>query len=659
MSAIGRARRWPLPGVAWVLVMALLAVVMVAAGGGDATAAPEAPGPSGYVKYYVVTSGYQGRPEDLAEIAARFLGSASRSTDIFDLNVGVVQPDGGRLTNPAVIHAGWVLTLPWDAVGPGVRYGLPPRAAAVPQPPPVTQPPPATQPPAKPARARPHQASHARTPAGACAGTPGSAGSSQNQWAMLRVAPQHAWPYSEGAGVLVAVIDSGVDASVPGLAGRVMAGEDIIDGSGRGNTDCLGSGTAMAGIIAASADPAGGAAGVAPGATILPVRVAPTRAAVSAADQASAIDAAVSAGAKVIALGSYIDPAQSAVASAIEQAARRGVVVAAAAPARSSGTSTPGGVAATAGVIWVGGISISGGPAASYRPGTVDVVAPGVDVTSLGITGTGQFAGSGTQYAAAFVAGEAALVRSRYPDLTPAQVVHRIEVTADQIGAEAPDAIFGWGLIDPGVAVTRVIAGEVRGPRPPSAAKPGRWSALRTRALVIAVALALLALLLLVLRIRRLVRPDVLPDTGADAALAVGNAAAPATVANAAAPSAVGNLPGLPPDADELAAASTAPAAPVSVPILAGAGMAEAGSAEAGWYEAGSAEAGSAEAGWYEARSADGGWSGSGSSESGSSGAGPARPAGASSASTAGRRARGQPRGPGSPGRSDHGPTGT
>ena len=72
----------------------------------------------------------------------------------------------------------------------------------------------------------------------------------------------------------------------------------------------------------------------------------------------------------------------------------------------------------------------------------VDVVAPGTGLAALGITGTGQFNATGTQYAAAFVAGEAALVRARYPDLTAAQVVHQIETTADQIGPTAPSASF-------------------------------------------------------------------------------------------------------------------------------------------------------------------------------------------------------------------------
>jgi hypothetical protein len=311
----------------------------------------------------------------------------------------------------------------------------------------------------------------------------------------------------------VAIVDSGVDGSLPELAGRVTAGNDIINGTGRGNTDCLGSGTAMAGIVAARSGSAGGAAGMAPDAMIMPVRVAPTRAAVPAADQASAIAVAVSAGARVIALGGYINPALPAVASAIKLAASHDVVVAAEAPARPHGSAAAsGGMASAAGVIRVGAINIDGSMAANYQPGSVDVVAPGVGITSLGITGTGQFEGSGTQYAVAFVAGEAALVRARYPDLTAAQVVRQIEGTADRMDSTTPPDPFGWGLIDPGVAVTRLTAVESRRPGPAAPPRRHGWSSLRIRALAIIALLALIVVFLLALRIRRIVRPAVLDD---------------------------------------------------------------------------------------------------------------------------------------------------
>src|SRR5260221_3897345 len=109
----------------------------VIAAAGRASAAQSATGPSN-VKYYVVAAAYQGKPENLQEIAGRFLGSTARSQEIFDLNVGVLQPDGGKLTDPAVLHAGWDLVLPWDAVGAGVHYGLLPKVApVVPKPPPI------------------------------------------------------------------------------------------------------------------------------------------------------------------------------------------------------------------------------------------------------------------------------------------------------------------------------------------------------------------------------------------------------------------------------------------------------------------------------------------------------------------------------------------
>lgn len=506
MSAIsGTLRRLP-ARIASVL-LALFAVLAVAAAAASPAAAQSAAA-SSYVKYYIVQSAFDGQPEDLAEIAARFLGSAARSTDIFDLNEGVPQPGGGELTNPAVIDPGWVLVLPWDAVGQGVQYGV--RPTTVPAPAPA----PAAPSPAKPAAAKPAPAKSAaaKRPSNvgpACAAAPPETSGSRDDWGMQRVAPQQAWPYSRGAGVTVAIVDSGVEASVPGLAGRVTAGDDVA-GTGRGNTDCLGSGTAMAGIVAGSpgtANGMSGAVGMAPAATIMPVRAAPTKAAVSVADQVRAIQAAASGGAKVIALGGYIDPAEPAVATAIEAAADRDLVVVAGAPVWSRSTGTPSsGAVTTPGVIWVGAITMAGTAAADYQPGAVDVVAPGVDVAGQGLTGTGQSEVSGTQYAVAFAAGEAALVRARYPDLTAAQVARRIETSADRMGRSAPDPAFGWGLIDPVAAVTTGVFYH-QGGGPPNTAKAVRASSpVRTGALAITGVLALIVVLLLALRVRRMVR---------------------------------------------------------------------------------------------------------------------------------------------------------
>ena len=128
--------------VAWALRAPLALSVAAALIGLSAAPAPAAE--REYVKYYPVAAAYQGAPENLTEIAARFLGDGARSAEVFDLNEGRAQPNGGSLTDPARLDAGWLLRLPWDAVGAEVRYGpLPggsPAAADSPSPAPSPAP---------------------------------------------------------------------------------------------------------------------------------------------------------------------------------------------------------------------------------------------------------------------------------------------------------------------------------------------------------------------------------------------------------------------------------------------------------------------------------------------------------------------------------------
>jgi hypothetical protein len=91
------------------------------AGGGEETNPTNAE-----QKYYVVGSPVDGQREFLFDIAARTLGDGYRYQEIFELNLGRVQPDGKRLLNPAVIEPGWILLLPPDANGPLVHIGVPP-----------------------------------------------------------------------------------------------------------------------------------------------------------------------------------------------------------------------------------------------------------------------------------------------------------------------------------------------------------------------------------------------------------------------------------------------------------------------------------------------------------------------------------------------------
>ena len=489
-------------------VTVITALVLAVCAGAGITGPFAARAVADPVKYYKVGASYAGKPENLSEIALRLLGSSARSADIFALNVGRKQPDGGALTDPNSLRPGWYLELPWDAVGAGVSYGELP-----------------TSPPAPQATKAAPRASQPAPPATAPVGTPGPATNStggpvrgcevaaasgeSSNWATLRMAPQQGWTRTRGKGVVVAVVDSGVDASLPELTGLVAVGADIVSGSGRGDTDCLGSGTAMAAIIVGQPSQTSSLSGIAPESTVLPIRVVTTSSKALVADQASGVEVAVSAGASVLALGSYVDITEPKVAQAIADAVKHNVVVVACAPTVTSAATDQ----ATQGLLRVGGVGVDDTSAADYRSGEVDVVAPGVDITALGINGIGVQNRSGTDLAVAFVAGEAALARAAHPNLTASQVAHRVEVTADKQGGAAPDSRYGWGLINPSAAVVRVLAEEQPGVRSPVSAPVAGGggggsssSSGSTVAIVVIASLGLLVAAAFAFRLRHIVR---------------------------------------------------------------------------------------------------------------------------------------------------------
>ncbi|MGV9979451.1 hypothetical protein ACWDUH_17400 [Micromonospora wenchangensis] len=100
------------------------------AGSVGTPSATDSPGAAPAGRYYVVGPPVGGQREYLYQIAATTLGDGNRYREVFELNRGRRQPDGGRLTDPAELRPGWVLALPPDARGPGVRIGpLPPTGA--------------------------------------------------------------------------------------------------------------------------------------------------------------------------------------------------------------------------------------------------------------------------------------------------------------------------------------------------------------------------------------------------------------------------------------------------------------------------------------------------------------------------------------------------
>ena len=296
----------------------------------------------------------------------------------------------------------------------------------------------------------------------------------QQPWPQQQLDPSRIWPLTTGSGVTVAVIDSGVDATYPALAGAVEPGGDVVQPGQPADYDCVGHGTVVAGIIAARPQQGTGFEGIAPGARILPVRQ-------TESDQqepngaeilAQAIDYAVSRGAQVINISITTGGSTQTLAKAVRNALDRDVVIVAAAGNDGASSSTAKVYPADyPGVLAVGAVGQNGQPLSFSSPGAL-VVAPGSGIVGPNAAGTGLVTGQGTSFATAFVTGVAALVRSYLPGLTAAQVVQRIEATADHPAGKLPTPQLGWGEVDPYAAVTAVLPAAGASAAPGSARLP-------------------------------------------------------------------------------------------------------------------------------------------------------------------------------------------
>jgi serine protease len=278
------------------------------------------------------------------------------------------------------------------------------------------------------------------------------------QWDLSKIRVGDAWQRATGAGVTVAVIDTGVDSSHPDLTGQVLPGIDIIAGTSGTSTDPNGHGTHVAGTIAALTGNGVGVSAVAPNATILPVRVLGANGSGYMSDAATGIIYAADHGANVINMSLGSDSKVLAVSNAIAYARSMGVVVVAAAGnARANGspTSYP---AADAGVIAVAATDSNDAVASYSNQGDyVDVAAPGSAVLSTyptALAASGYATLYGTSMASPHVAAVAALLKSYNSALTPDQVEQAMESSAVDLGAAGKDRDYGYGRVDAAAALT-------------------------------------------------------------------------------------------------------------------------------------------------------------------------------------------------------------
>ncbi|MDJ0460983.1 type VII secretion-associated serine protease mycosin [Streptomyces sp. H27-C3] len=289
-------------------------------------------------------------------------------------------------------------------------------------------------------------------------------------WSLQRVLLDELWTQSTGKGVRVAVIDTGVDIKNPQLKSAVDAqsgrnllplkdakGEKLERGKANGTTDTVGHGTKIAGIIAARPAKGTGFVGLAPAATIIPIQQNDAEGNGTAKTLAAAISYAIQARADIINISqdtaNAVEPAPI-LKQAVDSALAQGIVIVA-----SAGNDGLGGnvkktyPASFEGVLAVASSDRNNERAAFSQSGEfVGIAAPGVDMVST-VPGGGHCADNGTSFSAPYVAGIAALIKSKHEDWTPQQIVAQIQQTAER-SVDGHDRLVGWGVVDPVRALT-------------------------------------------------------------------------------------------------------------------------------------------------------------------------------------------------------------
>ncbi|MDT7570044.1 MAG: hypothetical protein QOE05_218 [Actinomycetota bacterium] len=302
------------------------------------------------------------------------------------------------------------------------------------------------------------------------------------QWGLTQVSADPAWRTTQGAGVTVAVIDSGVDFTHPDLRGALLPGKDFSD-SGTVTDDC-GHGTEVAGIIGARRGNGRGIAGVAPQVKLLPLKDG-ADCTVNMDAMVAAIRYATAAHARVINISQGTIPGwgdalftllqKQEMQAAVDEAWRRGTLVVAA--AGNDSLPVCANPAALAHVICVGAVTIDRSRAYYSQgdaTGTADyLVAPGGQDdamvhggiwttsaaigagTSIGLGGSDTSSGyievNGTSMAAPFVSGIAALLFSRGYSID--EVRRRLLTTATDLGTPGRDPLYGYGEVDAAAAL--------------------------------------------------------------------------------------------------------------------------------------------------------------------------------------------------------------
>ncbi|WP_431049590.1 S8 family serine peptidase [Roseateles sp. L2-2] len=286
-----------------------------------------------------------------------------------------------------------------------------------------------------------------------------------SEWHLARINAPQAWDNAQGSGIRIAILDTGIDAAHPDLAGRVVAGWNFYDGNADAS-DVHGHGTAVAGAAAAAMNNGIGVAAVAGQAQLMPVRIADPSAYAYWSTVAQGLTWAADQGARVANISYGGVAGSAAVQGAADYLRSKGGLVVVSA----GNNGIDEGIAPTASMIPVSATDETDNRTSWSSYGAfVALAAPGQNIWTTQ-RGGGYGAWWGTSLASPVVAGTVALLMSARPALSNIAIQNALFGTAVDLGSAGRDPYYGWGRVDVAGAVQAVLAAPAPDTQPPGVA---------------------------------------------------------------------------------------------------------------------------------------------------------------------------------------------
>lgn len=284
------------------------------------------------------------------------------------------------------------------------------------------------------------------------------------EWHLPKIQAPEAWDITTGVpGVIIAILDSGIDAAHPDLAGQLVPGWNFYDNNAD-TTDVTGHGTAVAGQACASSNNGIGIASPAWACKIMPIRIADLYGYTSDSMIAAGLTYAADHGAQVANASFTISGSSATLSSAAAYLQSKGGVFTGSAGNDGTFDSSPDDPY----ILRISATDSSDNIASFSSTGNnIDLCAPGVNIVTT-TRGGGYGYGTGTSASAPLVAGVAALMISANPNLTGSQVQTLLKQSADDLGPTGWDSAYGWGRLNAYNAVLAAISAGPADNTPPS-----------------------------------------------------------------------------------------------------------------------------------------------------------------------------------------------